>query len=154
MAELKLSGAALYEVMTSFFTTGSGCKIKIQCPGSSMSPFIRNNSTLTLAPFLSNRKPGFGDIVIAAMHTQKKILIHRVIAASPPWYLIKGDNNTRSDGWFHQKSILGFVEKIETRNQQHILRPWQNTVIGAASKTGILNHILLPAARYIKQWKP
>lgn len=154
MAELTLSGAALYEFMTAFFTTGPGCKIKIQCPGTSMSPFIRNNSTLTLAPFISSRKPGFGDIVIAAAHVQKKILIHRVITASPPWYLIKGDNNKRSDGWFHQKNILGFVEKIEHNNKQHIPRPWQNVLIGAASKTGILNHILLPAARCIKQWTP
>ncbi|MBU1340344.1 MAG: hypothetical protein KKE44_21295 [Proteobacteria bacterium] len=150
MEELKLSGEGLYNLMKSFFTDGLKFKIKLVCPGFSMSPFIRHESLLTLKPFDVSQQPRFGDVVSVAVHKHKKIIIHRIISVKPPDYLLKGDNNKVSDGWFHKKDILGLVEKINFKNKEYTPRHWQNVLIGAASKSGVLNQIILPAGRHLK----
>lgn len=150
MEELILKKEALYSLMTSFFSSGCDFSIKLEAPGFSMSPFIRPNSILTLRPFTASKRPRLGDIVTVAVHHHKKIIIHRIIAVKHPEYLVKGDNNLAGDGWFHQKDILGRVEKIKTREKEYTPGYWQGLLIGTASKTGILNRFILPAGRRLK----
>ncbi len=139
MESLSLSGEELYELMGSFLQDGIGCSMKIQCMGVSMAPFIRNNGILTLKPLNDNCLLKNGDIVVAAIHTKKRIIIHRIIKALPPQYLIKGDNNRDDDGWFNKKNILAIVEKIENSNGiSYRPRQWQNRIIALASRTNIL----------------
>ena len=79
MEELTLSGNDLYELMGSFHRTGSGCRMKIQCPGYSMSPFIKDRNSVTIKPLENGLSPKFGDIVAIAVHDRKKIVVHRII---------------------------------------------------------------------------
>lgn len=139
METLKLSSEDLYELMGSFLQDGIQCSMKIQCMGYSMSPFIRNESTLTLKPLPKTQSLRNGDIVATALHDQKRIIIHRIVKSSSPQYLIKGDNNKTTDGWFNKKNIIGIVEKIENKNGfSYRPKRWQNRIIALASRTNLL----------------
>lgn len=56
MPALTPSAKELYSLITSFFVQSPGCSLKLQAPGTSMTPFIRHDSLLTLKP-LSKTKP-------------------------------------------------------------------------------------------------
>ena len=106
MEELSLSGEDLYDLMKSFFKDGLDCRMKIQCKGGSMAPFIRNKNIVTFKPLNSKLLLKHGDIVVAAVHDKKRITIHRIISATPGQYQLQGDNNKVADGWFLTKDIL------------------------------------------------
>ena len=152
MEILTPSKEEFYTLMTAFFSHKPGCRFKIQCPGASMSPFIRHNSLLTVNPLLFSDRPKPGDIVLAAMHEHKRMLVHRIISQQDNRYLVKGDNNSACDGWFNRQDILGRIEAIEHKGKQATPVPWQNKLIAAASKAGFLNYLLLPAARRMKKF--
>ena len=139
MAELRLSGEDLYEMMGSFLQSDIDCRMKIQCIGYSMVPFIRDKSILTLKPVNNKRLIRNGDIVVTAIHEERKIIVHRIIKITLHEYLIKGDNNRNSDGWFNKKNIIGVVEKIENKpGLSYSPRHWQNKIIALASRTNVL----------------
>lgn len=139
MEELSLSGEDLYELMESFLASGLECRMKIQCMGGSMSPFIRNENSVTLRPLDESPSLKNGDIVAAAVRDKRRVIVHRIIKATPPQYLIKGDNNSTNDGWFHKKDILGVVERIESKSGfGYSPKRWQNIMIAFASRTKIL----------------
>ena len=92
-----------------------------------------------------------GDIVLAAMHNYRKMIVHRIIARENDRYQVKGDNNMESDGWFYREDILGRVETIEFNGRQNIPAPWANKLIAWTSKLGLLNYFLLPSVRTVKK---
>ena len=58
---------------------------------------------------------------------------------TPHEYLLKGDNNIYSDGWFDKKHIIGIVEKIENRpGLSYTPGRWHNRIIALASQTHLL----------------
>ncbi len=155
MKELILSGQDLYNLMISLLNRNQAkgnqvkrnqeCKLKILCRGNSMAPFIRDKNILTLESKDENQAFKKGDIVVTAVHKRKRILIHRIINVHDDKYLIKGDNNKESDGWFEKEDLLGIVHKIE--NQSGVgyhPKPWQNYLIALASKFNLLRQLLLP----------
>ena len=154
MEELSLSVKDLYELMGSFLSEGHDCRLKIQCTGASMTPFIRNKNIVTIKPLNNTQTLKNGDIVVAAVHDKKRIIIHRIIAITPQKYNLKGDNNKISDGWFHKKDILGIVEKIETTTGfGYTPKHWQNLIIALGSRSNILKHALLPGLKFLKEMR-
>lgn len=148
---LNPTGEQFYAMMTAFFNKSDKYQFKIQCPGFSMTPFIRHDSLLTLAVLDASHTLQTGDIVLAAMHEYRKMVVHRVIACKNNRYQVKGDNNLKSDGWFNREDLLGRVQSIEFNGRQTALTPWINRLIAGASKTGLLNYLFLPIARTIKK---
>ncbi len=152
MEELSLSGEDLYELMESFLTTGLQSSMKIQCMGWSMSPFIRNENSVTLRPLDESRSLKNGDIVAAAVRDRRRVIVHRIIKSAPPEYLIKGDNNSTSDGWFSKNDILGLVERIENKNGfSYSPKRWQNIIIALASRVNFFSYrriLLKPCKKY------
>lgn len=148
---LKPTGEQFYAMMTVFFSRSENCRFKLQCPGFSMTPFIRHNSLLTLAVLQPSHALETGDIVLAAMHKYRKMVVHRIIACKNNQYQVKGDNNLKSDGWFKREDLLGWVQTIEFNGRQTTPVPWINKLIARASKTGLLNYLFLPAGRIIKK---
>jgi len=151
MDSLNPTSEQFYAMMTAFFSKSENHRFKLQCPGFSMAPFIRHDSILTLAVLQSSHVLKTGDIVLAAMHKYRKIVVHRIIACRNNQYQVKGDNNLKSDGWFNREDLLGRVQIIEYSGRQTTPAPWANKFIARASKTGLLNYLFLPAARAIKK---
>lgn len=66
----------------------------------------------------SVQKYSIGDIVV--FYHNQQLLIHRIIAKSAHGtFLIKGDNNTTTDGIFQSRNILGKV--ISVNNSGRII---------------------------------
>lgn len=147
---LNPTGDQFYVMMTTFFSKSDEYRFKIQCPGFSMAPFVCHDSLLTLAVLQPSHVLETGDIVLAAMHKYRKMVVHRIVACKNNRYQVKGDNNFKSDGWFNREDLLGRVLAIEFNGRQIIPVPWTNKLIACASKTGLLNYFLLPAARIAK----
>nr|WP_320193490.1 S24/S26 family peptidase [uncultured Desulfobacter sp.] len=148
---LSPSGEEFYAMMTAFFKQTPGCSFKIQCSGVSMSPFIRHDSILTLVPLSPVQKPKIGDVVLAAMHQHKKMIVHRIVFKKSNRYLLKGDNLKSCDGWFDKKDILARVEMIESNGKEILTSKWRGRLIAVASRIGLLNHFVLPVVRAIKR---
>lgn len=70
MEELKLYSQDLYDLLTSFFTKKNDCRLRIQCLGNSMAPFIRHKNIVTLKSIPDEPGISKGDIV--AVKDQKK----------------------------------------------------------------------------------
>lgn len=151
MDTLNPTGEQFYAMMTAFFSKSENYRFKLQCPGFSMAPFIRHDSLLTLAVLQPSHVLQTGDIVLAAMHKYRKMVVHRIIACKNNQYQVKGDNNLKSDGWFKREDLLGRVQVIEFNGRQTTPSPLTNKLIARASKTGLLNYLLLPAARVVKK---
>ena len=145
------TGEQFYVMMSAFFSEADKYRIKLQCPGFSMAPFIRHDSLLTLAVLQSSHSLETGDIVLAAMHKYRKMVVHRIVACKNNRYLVKGDNNLKSDGWFNREDLLGRVQYIESDGRKITPLPWANKLIARASNIGLLNYFFLPAARMVKK---
>ncbi len=151
MQELSLTGEDFYDLIGSFFADGLHRRMKIQCRGTSMSPFVKDKCTLCLAPVKKEMTLRVGDIVVVALHQKKQIIIHRVIAKKDERCLVKGDNNTLSDGWFHKKDILGIVETIEQRDGLSFTpNVWKSILIATFSKHNVL-HYVMEALRFLQR---
>ena len=122
-----------------------------------MAPFIRNNNIVTIKkPADKTQSLKNDDIVVAAYPNiksdKKRIIIHRIIAIAPEKYLLKGDNNKDSDGWFLKSDILGVVENIETnKGFNYTPKRWQNIIIALSSRINILKKTLLPGLKFLKE---
>ncbi len=140
MEELSLSGKDLYDLMVSWFVgEGDRCAMKINCKGGSMSPFIRENSTVTIKPVNTSRCLKKGDIVALAVHNRKRIIVHRIVRLSSISCFLKGDNNRNGDGWFERKDILGKVGQIEMQSGfKYTPKSWQNLILAWASQAGLM----------------
>ena len=149
MQQLNLASEDLYTLFET--TLGAGCRMKLQCPGYSMSPLIRHNSCLTIKPIENGVKPEFGDVV-AAVGREKRVIIHRIVGCRNKKYLLKGDNCPECDGWFHRTRIMGIVEIVVDENGrdrtriQHFKR-----CTAYASRTNVLKHIVVPTLFFLKK---
>ena len=89
---------------------------KICSRGISMLPLISPDALVQID--FSVRKYYIGDIVV--FYHNQQFLIHRIIAKSAHnTFLIKGDNNCTTDGFFQSKNILGKV--VSVNNSGHFV---------------------------------
>lgn len=84
----------------------------VQSYGWSMVPLINPKGRLVVD--FDKKKFQLGDVVI--FQGRDQLIAHRIIRSkiirSQKLFLLKGDNNSRFDGWFNSQKILGRVEKI------------------------------------------
>ncbi|MDA3790348.1 MAG: hypothetical protein PF503_17875 [Desulfobacula sp.] len=152
MDDFSFSGENFYEFLDSLSWNKSVSIIKFKGHGVSMTPFIKNGNTLTIKLLNNKYKVRTGDIVAVKQIDKKKILVHRIIKAKEESYLIKGDNKALSDGWFPREAIIGIITEIKRASGKRIYYGrWFNLMIAWVSKTNILNGIILPLGRLVKQ---
>jgi hypothetical protein len=89
---------------------------RFSASGSSMTPFIQDGDTITVAPSPLHLSPG--DVVAFINVHSNQLMVHRIIHASPAGYLIKGDNNSVPDGLMPASSIIGYVVRVVRRGRQ------------------------------------
>ena len=106
---LSLSGPALLGVMRAVLD--KRVPFRFAAHGYSMSPFIRNGDVLTIAPLTID--PRVGDVVAFVGAPHDRLTVHRIIAARPGGFLIKGDNASETDGVQPRERVLGRVARIE-----------------------------------------
>lgn len=90
-----------------------GALFHFRAKGLSMSPFIKNGDSITIAP-LSREHPSVGKVVAFIQPETAGLVIHRIIARQGPAFLIQGDNTAgQPDGWVQPQAILGCVIRVE-----------------------------------------
>ncbi|HTZ10988.1 MAG TPA: S24/S26 family peptidase [Candidatus Margulisiibacteriota bacterium] len=109
-----LSGEATVELMQAAFRKGA-C-FRFQVKGYSMSPFIKDNDIITLAP-IPFPGSGLGKTVACVLPANNKLLVHRIVGRKNGHYLIKGDNVAKADSLIPKEDILGYVTSIERGNK-------------------------------------
>jgi hypothetical protein len=117
VTDLSLTSPLLAEILSGVLARG--LPFRFRAAGSSMVPFIRDGDVLTLLP-LPARGPQPGDVVAFCFPGQH-LAVHRVIRATAPGYLLKGDNYPpgQTDGIVPREDILGRVSRVE-RNGRSI----------------------------------
>ena len=88
---------------------------RFSASGSSMTPFIQDGDTITIAPSPLQLRPG--DVVAFVNVHSNQLMVHRILHASPAGYLIKGDNNSVPDGLMPASSIIGSVVRVVRRGR-------------------------------------
>jgi hypothetical protein len=146
--ELQLSGNALAELMNAVFAKNAGFRFKAK--GHSMSPFIRSQDVLTLSNCCA-KKLEKGDIVAFINPANGKVVVHRIVGEITTGAVIKGDNCRESDGFITHGDIIGIVTIVERNGK----RVWcgngrEKKLIASISRTRLLNTIILPLLRKIK----
>lgn len=125
--------------------------IKVKGHGVSMTPFIKNGSTLTIRLLKEKDSIKVGDIGAVLNKSKENIIIHRIIGKKKDFYQIKGDNCSKDDGWFKKDRILGIVSRTQYESKEKIYdNSRYNLTIAFLSKTRVLNTIVLPLGRLIK----
>lgn len=78
-----------------------------------MSPLVKNGAKV-LVDFNKPFPYYIGEVVV--FFQGKKLVVHRILnarqTAGQKLYLLKGDNNRKTDGWIKGKQIIGRVSKI------------------------------------------
>ena len=116
-----------------------------------MSPFIRDNDVITLAP-LRDTSPRVGDIVAFVSPSTQRLMVHRVVAESNNSYLIRGDHAPTSDGLIPSIHILGLVTRVEREGKETLLGLGpERFLIAFAARMGLFSNILLPIWRGIRR---
>ena len=152
MKNLTLSGKHFYSFIGHLENHPGIKSLKFKGYGQSMTPFIKNGSTMNINLLDEKTKIIPGDIVLIKHLPKKEIFIHRVIKAQQDRYLIKGDNKKYPDGWFSRATIMGKVTRINNGSELMAasLSSIPKRTIALLSRTGFLNAVILPGGRWIK----
>lgn len=117
------------------------CGIRLKAKGSSMKPFILNNDTITIYPYL-NVPPSIGDVAAFVHPVTEKVLIHRIIKKNGN-FIFKGDNVFSTDGRVEQNNILGFVGKVQRGEKEYLFKSGKgNLMIVWLSRLNIIFTII------------
>ncbi|MEA1967529.1 MAG: S26 family signal peptidase [Thermodesulfobacteriota bacterium] len=106
---IEISGVDAAEIALELCSKTAG--LRFVAKGGSMSPFIRDNDTITIFPY-NIRRPETGDIVACINPLNGNLIVHRIIIKKNDLFLIKGDNCFKSDGFFHRENIIGYVKNL------------------------------------------
>ncbi|MDY0361385.1 MAG: S24/S26 family peptidase [Desulforegulaceae bacterium] len=139
-----LSGENFAEIMESVLKKNAD--FKFTAKGYSMSPFIKDLDILIISPLKKN--PGFGDVAAVKNKVNGFIIVHRIIFKYKNKFLLKGDNLKSCDGFYYREEILGIVSSV-FRNNKKIW--FGKKIIGFLSLVKILNFVILPCLRFVKQ---
>ena len=147
--EISLSGGQLAGVMRAVLEKGA--RFRFRARGFSMSPFIRDNDVLTLAP-AGQRKPEVGDVAAAAHPLTGRVIVHRIVGRQRRGFIFKGDNCIEPDGIPGLTPILGVVCEVSRNGKT----AWfaggpEKRLIAFISRTGILNRVVLPVLRRLRR---
>lgn len=108
-----IPGSAFAELMEAVLE--KNVPFRFSASGSSMTPFIQDGDTITIAPSPLRLRPG--DVVAFVNVHSNQLMVHRILHASPAGYLIKGDNNSVPDGLMPASSIIGSVVRVVRRGR-------------------------------------
>ena len=112
---LSIAGKDLVEILRDVLS--KGVPSRLQAPGFSMSPFIKNGDIVTVTP-LPDSSPGIGDVVAFIRPGVERLVVHRVVGKKNGCFVIKGDNAPDTDGLIPGTNILGCVKKVERRGKK------------------------------------
>jgi hypothetical protein len=110
-----LSNPALISLLQGVLAKGS--RFRFHAKGDSMSPFIRSDDLITIAP-LSSRTPRVGDIVAFVRPQTHQLVVHRIIGKDQDGFLVQGDNDSGQRDQVLGQNILGCVVKIERAGKE------------------------------------
>jgi signal peptidase I len=146
--DLPLSGPALVQLLRAVLGRGASARFKAR--GFSMSPFIKNEDVITLAP-LKDAAPSIGDVIAFVLREADKLCVHRVVGKEGDGYVTKGDNATDADESVSKENILGFVKRVEREGNEVFLGLGpERFLIAFLVGRGLLLPLLLPVVRLIR----
>ena len=108
--ELHLNNPGQMELLRGMMERGVPLRTTVR--GFSMTPFIRDQDVLTIAP-MNGRAPCVGEVVAFVQPNSGRLAVHRVIEARDGAWLIRGDNSPERDGFIPRENILGVVMRVE-----------------------------------------
>jgi ribosomal protein S18 acetylase RimI-like enzyme len=108
--ELPLSNPGQLELLRGMLERG--VSLRMTARGFSMTPFIRDNDVLTIAP-LNGREPRLGEVLAFTLPDSGRLAVHRLIARKEDGWLMRGDNSSQPDGIIPGGNVLGIVTHIE-----------------------------------------
>jgi signal peptidase I len=145
--ELLLTGAALAALMRDVLAHGK--PFRFRAKGVSMSPFIKDGDVLIVSPLPAGASR-VGDVV-AFLRADKRVVVHRVVSASPSGYVMRGDGVPAEDERVPPSSLLGAVTHVERNGRPVRLgAPLARRMIAALSRSGVLNGFLRPLWVHVK----
>lgn len=116
---LSLSNPQLIDLLQAVLEKGK-C-FRFEAKGASMSPFIKNQDVITIAP-LPPATIANGDVIAFRCPDTDKLIVHRAVKRTASRSIItKGDNLDRADGTIPYENLLGIVTAIERAGRQHRL---------------------------------
>jgi hypothetical protein len=113
--ELRLSNPgqlALLEALTE-----RGASLHTTVRGSSMTPFIRDEDAVTIAP-MNGILPSIGEVVAFLTPGGGRLAVHRVVGRAQGGWLIRGDSCAKPDGTVATEKILGRVVSVERKGRR------------------------------------
>jgi len=127
-----------------------GALFRFRAKGFSMSPFIRDDDVVTVAP-LSRNSTRLGDVVAFVSPYTERLTVHRIVGRKGNSYLTQGDRAPESDGLISNIHILGRVTKVE-RNGKGVLLGLgpERSLIAFLARKGYFAHLLVPIWRRIR----
>ena len=92
--------------------TEKGASLRTTVRGFSMTPFIRDEDVVTIAP-MSGRPPRVGEVVAFSHPDCGRLAIHRVVACTERGWVVRGDNCPEADGVVGIEHVHGRVVAVE-----------------------------------------
>ena len=150
-----MPSARFTELMTAVLDRGA--PFRFQASGFSMSPFIRDGDTITIAPTPGRLR--FGDVAAFVNLCNDRLTVHRVVHVDRRGYLMRGDNAPGPDGYVPHADILGRVIRVERGGRGvRFGLGLERVVIAFLSRRGwlmpLLVHVLRTFLFHIKRFMP
>jgi hypothetical protein len=144
--EISLYSPHLIELMRAVFD--KRLPFRFQARGYSMSPFIRDEDTLTVARFSGDYS--VGDVLAFVRPGLQKLIVHRVVARRKGTYCIKGDNGFEIDRFVPGGNILGRVINVERKGQRVSLGLGKEKILIAwLSRSGLMPYLFFFSVRVL-----
>lgn len=149
---LRVPGTVFMDFMRAVLEKGKPFRFRARGP--SMTPFIRDGDTLTIAP-LGGCPPRLGEVV-AFSHLADKgesLVVHRVVGRQPKGFVIQGDGNGCTPEIIPSGSILGRVVKVERNG--HCIRlglGLERRLIAWLSRTNLFWKLAWPVWNGLNAW--
>jgi hypothetical protein len=110
-----LASQILPELVAKMVSKGVECRLEVR--GYSMSPFVKDNDTVTISPMVDS-SPGFGDVIAFVHPGTEKLVIHRVVGKLGNACLVKGENASEPDGLIERKHMIGIITRVERKGRK------------------------------------
>lgn len=137
---LSIAGKDLVDILQDVLS--KGVPFRLQAPGFSMSPFIKDGDIVTVTR-LPDGSPGIGDVVAFTRPNVERLIVHRVVGKKNGCFVIKGDSAPDTDGLIPGTNILGCVKKVERRGKKVFLGLGpERLLIAFLSRRGLLLALL------------
>lgn len=148
---ITLSNEAFLELMQAVLARGGSFRFSAR--GQSMTPFVRDGDTITIAP-LAGRSPRLGDVVAFVCHlgNEPGLVVHRIVDRGAPRFVVQGDGDGSAQQIVFPENIIGKLVKVE-RNGRYVragLGP-ERRLIAWASKSQLFFSLVWPVWGQIKK---